>query len=147
MKRDFYCGVFFFCFGLILLYVSRNFILDLDRYSRMGPKFFPTLFSVVTTILGALLMLQTFVQRGSWKKETQVQIINVKEEFPIFITCIIMVVACILFTYFRYLISMPIAATAMLVFYKTKKWHYYVIMYAFSIIFYYIFVKLMYVQL
>ena len=147
MKKDFYCGLFFFGFGLFLWLTIPYSIPQIDLITRMGPRFFPTVFSAAMTILGALLALQSFIQRDKWKKETSARTLILKDEIPIIISFVIMVGACILFAYFRYLISMPVFVTVLLLYYKIKKWHYYLILYGFIVLFYFIFVKLMYVQL
>jgi hypothetical protein len=147
MKRDFFCGLFVFSFGLIIWLTIPYTIPHIDRLSHMGPRFFPTFFSIGLTALGFLLSLQALTNRASWKKEPPKDIFVMKDEIPVLVTYLIMTGACILFVYFRYIISMTAAVTVMLIIYKERKWYNYLIMYAFIALFYFIFANIMHVQL
>lgn len=147
MKRDFFCGIFFFTFGLFMWLTIPFSIPQIDLFTQMGPRFFPTFFSIVMTLLGFILALQSFLKKDSWKKEATAKALELKREIPVFVTFIIMAVSCFLFSRFQYLISMSIAVTVILLFFKTKKWYHYFILYVFIILFYFIFTRFMFVPL
>ena len=147
MKKDLFSGLFFSGLGLILWLTMPYSIPHIDQFSQMGPRFFPSFFSIVLIFLGLVLAVQSFPKRGSRKNGAATEGFPLKAEIPILISFLIMIGACVLFSYFRYLISMPISVTAMLLFYKVKKWYIYLTMYTFVALFYLIFAKMMYVQL
>lgn len=59
---DFYAGLMFVAFGLLALYLSRDF--PMGTASRMGPGYFPTILGVVICALGGGVMLRGFLVRG-----------------------------------------------------------------------------------
>ena len=147
MKKDFFCGLFFLGLGLLVWLTIPISIPHVDQFSPMGARFFPTFFSIILTVLGFILALQSLVKKASWKKEKIEYALIIKEEIPVFVTFLIFTVSCILFDRFQFLVAMPIAVTTMLVYYKEKKWYYYCIMYAFIVLFYLIFTRFMFVIL
>lgn len=59
---DFYAGLMFVAFGLLALYLSRDF--PMGTASRMGPGYFPTILGVLICALGGGVMLRGFLVRG-----------------------------------------------------------------------------------
>lgn len=59
---DFYAGLMFVAFGLLALYLSRDF--PMGTASRMGPGYFPTILGVLVCALGGGVMLRGFLVRG-----------------------------------------------------------------------------------
>ena len=147
MKRDFFCGVFSFAFGLIIWITIPYTIPHIDRFSHMGPRFFPRFFAIGITVMGFLLALQSLAQRSSWKKDAPKDIFVLKDEVPVLMSYLVMIATCVMFARFKYLISMPVAVTVLLLLYKEKKWYSYLSMYVFIAILYFVFSKVMHVQL
>lgn len=159
MKKDFFSGTFCILIGIFLWLTIPISIPYDDQLTQMGPRFFPAFLSQVLTGLGVILALQAY----PWKKEwniSRVQNFSVldtsqegqaaltkKDEAKVVLLFGIMILSCVLFSLFRYIVAMSISATAMLVLYNEKKWQAYVSLYIFIILFYFIFAKLMYVQL
>jgi hypothetical protein len=154
MKKDLYIGVFFLVLGVFLWTTIPYSIPHDDQLTQMGPRFFPTFLSVLLTLLGAVLAVQAHLH-GKKREippaaevlEMDAPVITMKDEIKVAVLFCIMILSCVLFIFFRYIVAMPLAATAMLLLYNEKKWHSYVILYLFIALFYFIFVKLMYVQL
>lgn len=63
---DFYAGLMFVAFGLLALYLSRDF--PMGTASRMGPGYFPTILGVLICALGGGVMLRGFLVRGESPK-------------------------------------------------------------------------------
>jgi ABC-type xylose transport system permease subunit len=135
------------CLGIFLWVTIPVSIPHDDPFSQMGPRFFPTFLAAALTVLGIILGVQTYLQKNKGKSEAPVRAAAVADEIPVILLFFIMIASCLLFSFFRYMISMPIAVTAMLLLFKVRKWQSYCILYVFVAAFYFIFVKLMYVQM
>lgn len=149
MKKDFFSGVFCILLGIFLWLTIPISIPHDDQLTQMGPRFFPAFLSLVLTGLGVVLSVQSRGWRSSVPKTSQegTAALTKKDEAKVLILFGIMILSCVLFGLFRYIVAMPVAATAMLALYNVKKWQAYVVLYLFIALFYFVFVKLMYVQL
>ncbi|MDX9957193.1 MAG: tripartite tricarboxylate transporter TctB family protein [Clostridia bacterium] len=159
MKKDFFSGIFCILLGAFIYLTIPSTIPHDDLLTQMGPRFFPSFLSLALILLGLVLSVQSYPWKAGWKAskeqsttihgdtEAEAGVVNREDEAKVLMLFIIMVFASVLLGFFRYIVAMPIAATAMLALYKVKKWQYYLILYVFILLFYFVFVKLMYVQL
>jgi hypothetical protein len=152
MKKDFFCGIICAFFGLLFLLAIPVSIPHNDLLTQMGPRFFPSLLSGGLIVLGTILVIQSLIrkrERGGISPASLAAqyAISSKDEARAIILFFIMAASCVLFAYFRFIISMPLAVTVMLVSFKVKNWKAYGFLYAFIALLYFVFVKLMYVQL
>jgi ABC-type xylose transport system permease subunit len=147
MKKDFFSGILCSCFGILLWLTIPVSIPHDDPFSQMGPRFFPAFLAAALTVLGVILAVRASIQKSKWKTETPVRAAELAREIPVALLFFIMIASCLLFAFFRYIISMPVAVTVMLLLFRVRKWQSYCILYLFVAAFYFIFVKLMYVQL
>lgn len=159
MKKDFFSGVFCMALGIFLWLTIPISIPHDDQLTQMGPRFFPTFLSLVLTGLGVVLSVQAYPRKRERKESKRgsssvpedsqegIAAVTKKDEVKVLILFGIMILSCVLFGYFHYIVAMPVAATAMLALYNVKNWQPYVVMYLFIAMFYFVFVELMYVQL
>ncbi len=154
MKKDLFSGLFFLIAGFLLLVTIPFSIPYDDQLTQMGPRFFPTFLSLLLALLGLGLCIQAYHQRRKTSEdheppfpEAAAPAITIRDEAKVIALYGIMLLSAVLFIFFRYLVAMPLAATAMLVLFNVKDWRYYAVLYLFIALFYFIFVKLMYVQL
>jgi putative tricarboxylic transport membrane protein len=61
--KDFWAGVMFIAFGAGFALVARNY--DMGTAFRMGPAFFPTVLGLLLIGLGALLLVQSLIVKGT----------------------------------------------------------------------------------
>ena len=61
--KNFWAGLMFISFGLFFLIGARNY--QLGSAARMGPAYFPTLVAGAITIIGGIVMFQSFVVKGA----------------------------------------------------------------------------------
>jgi len=159
MKKDFFSGIFCILIGVFLWLTIPISIPHDDQLTQMGPRFFPAFLSLVLTGLGVVLSIQAYPWKKEWNisrvqnssaldtsPEGQVALTK-KDEAKVVLLFGIMILSCVLFSLFRYIVAMSVSATAILALYNEKKWSAYVSLYIFIILFYFIFAKLMYVQL
>ncbi len=55
-QEDFWAGVMFVGFGLLAIFMSRDY--PFGTTSRMGPGYFPTWLGIIMALLGAALVMQ-----------------------------------------------------------------------------------------
>ncbi len=68
--KDFWAGLMFIAFGLAFMIISRNY--PMGSALRMGPAYFPTVLGGLMAILGAIVLVRSFVS----KIETSLKIIE-----------------------------------------------------------------------
>ncbi len=61
--KDFWAGLMFIGFGLLFLFLSRNY--QMGSAMRMGPAYFPTVLGGLVAVIGGILFCQSLVMRGS----------------------------------------------------------------------------------
>jgi hypothetical protein len=62
-RQDFFAGLMFIAFGVLALYVGREYAMGTPM--RMGPGFFPIMLGRILIVLGGILALKGLVLRGS----------------------------------------------------------------------------------
>jgi hypothetical protein len=60
--KDFWAGLMFIAFGLVLLFISRNY--KMGSLTRMGPAYFPTVLSSLMAVIGSIMLFRSLVLKG-----------------------------------------------------------------------------------
>jgi hypothetical protein len=61
--KDFWAGVMFFTIGLLAMVIAFNY--PLGTSARMGPGYFPRVLGGILMLLGLILALRSFKQKGA----------------------------------------------------------------------------------
>lgn len=66
-QKDFNAGLMFIAFGLLFAIVAKNY--PIGTAVRMGPAYFPTILGWLLVVLGAIVLIQSFVVREAKPKQ------------------------------------------------------------------------------
>jgi len=145
-------GIFFFILGLLIWYFIP-YQIEAPELTKMGPRFFPRVISIILMVTSMALFLESFVKN---KKELKIKNneakkeifnINVKEEANIVLLFILMFTYAYLLPVLGFIFSSIIEMGIVLFFLKGRKWYLYLILIALVLVIYHTFEKLLYIQL
>lgn len=136
------CAAIFFVFGLFLL-ISIPMYTNAAKYDPVGSRFFPYAIAVCVLIVSAILAYTTIKgerYKISDSKEENVQI-NKNDIVRTVLFCLILFVMLILIEKVHFLAGGAVMLTSMLMLCKVKKISRYLLIYACTIVIYYVFTK------
>ncbi len=99
--KDFWAGLMFIGIGLFFVISARSY--ELGTAARMGPAYFPTMMGALTAVVGAAVLIQSFVITGE-------QVAAFPVRLMLFIT-----VALLLFAYLLKLTGLVLALAILVV--------------------------------
>lgn len=139
---------FFFLFLGIFLWIAIPYQIKSDGMTTMGPEFFPKFLSVGLIILSILLIIQTFVKEKQGRGQNSKNFdINLKSELRVLLIFFIITIYAVMIPYLGFVISTILFMGIALFLLNVRKWYFYGALIAFSFVVYYVFEKLLYVQL
>lgn len=145
VMRDRLSGIFFIALGIFLWYAIPIYVPQIDELTKMGPRFFPKIISVMLIILSIMLIVGTFNKKNQ-NDNQKVEFIW-SEEVKVILLLAITIFYVIILEPIGYKIATPLVSVAIMTVFKVRKWYNYLIIFSFIGLVYFIFQKLMYVQL
>lgn len=148
-RKDLISGAIFLFFGIgLLVWIIPNAITDIDvKYA--GPKDFPIFISVCMILLGGVLVFQKF-RTGINKAELKDSLQHgIKREnlYRLIAFGIIVLIYIFMAEVIGYLVSTIIVSLVLLILLKEKNKYYYFITVAVVLVLYYMFTRLLFVEL
>ncbi|HZK53812.1 MAG TPA: tripartite tricarboxylate transporter TctB family protein [Desulfosporosinus sp.] len=141
-------GFLFLLLGVFVWIVTPSQIADAGL-SYMGPRFFPQFLSIFLMILSIVLIAGSFSKKQKSQGEDQ----ELQKEFTISseIKVILSFLLIIIYTYIMepigFVLSTIVIMGLLMFLLNVRKWYYYVIFIAVTLVIYYAFVHLLYVEL
>jgi len=155
INKNLFSGIFFLALGLFVLISIPGQIAESSM--QYGPRLFPQLVSVLMIVCSLYILYQELTSRKkkiindkSINKETNDEKywhVDSKELYKTGIVFVIMSAYIFILDKIGFIISSLLFVLISLVFYKTKKWLYYMIVIILTIVIYFIFTYLLKIQL
>jgi hypothetical protein len=119
-----------------------------DTLTQMGPRFFPGFVAGLLTVLGFLLAARELAgARLNKRKQDPPPATSEINEKRVFLFVVIMVLTGFVLQWTNYFVALSLCATCVLLLFRVKRLGHYFILGLFIAGMYFVFVKLMYVQL
>ena len=151
-KKDRICALFFIGLAIAMLAIIPFQTAGALSLQRLGAGFFPSLAAVLVGIMGIAMLISTFLTGASGdKKETEekaeVKYNRKKEVLTAFSVVLLLLVYIQILRFTGFIIGSILLSTGILVIFKVKTWYYYLIMYGFIVSFFFLFTRVLFVQL
>lgn len=142
------CAGIFFLFGVFLL-ITIPLFTSSAKYDPIGSRFFPYAIAVCTLFVSGILARMTFTaERYKTSDKTEGKFkINKADNTRTILFCLILMVAIVLIEKVHFLAGSAVMLTTMLLLCKVRRFSRYLIVYACTIVIYFIFTRYFNVRL